>query len=69
MARTDEKYFKRGPGRPRWSGERVSKCDVRLNNEERRMLEELAERNEVSNSDIMRRALRDLYRFNSREEK
>ena len=67
MARTDEKYFKRGPGRPMWSGERVSKCDVRLNAEERRMLEELAARNEVSNSDIMRRALRDLYKFNSEE--
>lgn len=69
MSRTDEKYFKRGPGRPRWTGERVSKCDVRLNAEERRMLEELAERNEVSNSDIMRRALRDFYMFNSMEEK
>jgi hypothetical protein len=33
------------------------------------MLEELAERNEVSNSDVMRMALRDLYKFNSREEK
>ena len=61
--------FKRGRGRPRWSGERVSKCDVRLNAEERNMLEELAERNEVSNSDIMRMALRDLYKFNSVEEK
>ena len=69
MARTDEKYFKRGPGRPRWSGERVSKCDVRLNAEEKHMLEVLAERNEVSNSDVMRMALRDLYKFNSREEK
>ena len=65
MARTDEKYFKRKTGRPMWSGERVSKCDVRLNAEERRMLEELAERNEVSNSDIMRRALKDFYKFNS----
>ena len=69
MSRTDEKYFKRKPGRPMWSGERVSKCDVRLNAEERNMLEELAERNNVSNSDVMRRALRDLYKFNSVEEK
>lgn len=61
--------FKRRRGRPRWSGERVSKCDVRLNAEERNMLEELAERNEVSNSDVMRMALRDLYKFNSVKEK
>ena len=69
MSRTDERYFKRRPGRPMWSGERVSKCDVRLNAEEKRMLEELAARNDVSNSDVMRRALRDLYKFNNGEEK
>ena len=66
---TNDMLFKRGRGRPRWSGERVSKCDVRLNTEENNMLDELAERNEVSRSDVMRMALRDLYKFNSREEK
>jgi hypothetical protein len=65
----NDMIFKRRRGRPRWSGERVSKCDVRLNAEERNMLEELAERNEVSNSDVMRMALRDLYKFNSVKEK
>ena len=68
MGKSSDMPFKRRPGRPRWSGERVSKCDVRLNAEERSMLEELAERNEVSNSDVMRRALRDLYKFNSKED-
>jgi predicted transcriptional regulator len=38
---------------------------VRLNKEENRMLDELAERNEVSRSDVMRKALKDFYKFNS----
>lgn len=59
----------RRPGRPRWSGNFTSnKCDVRLTSEENSMLNELADRNEVSRSDVMRRALRDLYRFNSDDE-
>ena len=33
------------------------------------MLNELADRNDVSRSDVMRKALRDLYRFNSDDEK
>ena len=32
------------------------------------MLNELADRNDVSRSDVMRKALRDLYRFNSDDE-
>lgn len=69
MKKDNKGPFKRRPGRPMWSGERVSKCDVRLNEEENNMLDRLAERNEVSRSDVMRRALRDLYKFNSDEEK
>ena len=65
MPRTDEKYFKRKPGRPRWTGERVSKCDIRLNKEEEMMLDMLADRYEASRSTIMRKALRDFYRFNT----
>ena len=59
----------RRPGRPRWSGTFTSsKCDVRLTPEENSMLNELANKNEVSRSDVMRRALRDLYLFNTDKE-
>ena len=65
MPRTDERYFKRKPGRPRWTGERVSKCDVRLNKEEEMMLDMLAARYEESRSTIMRKALRDFFKYNN----
>lgn len=64
----NERDYRRGPGRPRWSGERVSKCDVRLNEEENRMLDELADRHEVSRSTIVRKALKDFYKFNNKED-
>ena len=62
----------KGPGRPAGSGNRGrsvyhGKCDVRLSAEENIMLDRLAERNEVSRSDIIRKALRDFYKFNSEE--
>ena len=41
------------------------KCDVRLNKEESGMLEYLSELNAVSRSDVMRRALRDYFKFNT----
>lgn len=63
----NERPFKR-PGRPRWSGERVSKCDVRLNDEENDMLNKLSELNDVSRSDVMRKALKDFYKFNTGKE-
>lgn len=44
------------------------KCDVRLSAKEDSALSDLAERNNVSRSDIMRRALRDFIKFNSDEE-
>ena len=50
-----------------WSGERVSKCDVRLNAEENDMLNELAEFHEVSRSDVVRKAIKDYYKYNTEE--
>lgn len=44
------------------------KVDVRLSIEEDNILDSLATRNNVSRSDIMRRALRDFYKFNSSKE-
>lgn len=44
------------------------KCDVRLTKKENEMLNYLAERNEASRSDIMRTALKELYKFNTEEE-
>lgn len=61
------KQIKRGPGRPRYTGERVSKCDVRLNAEENAMLDRLAEDNDVSRSDVMRKALKQFYRYNKED--
>lgn len=44
------------------------KCDIRLTAEENNKLDTLAERNGVSRSDVMRRALADFWKFNSSEE-
>ena len=44
------------------------KCDVRLTKKENEMLNYLADRNEVSRSDIMRTALKELYNFNTYKE-
>lgn len=45
----------------------TGKCDVRLTKEKDLELTRLAERNGVSRSDVMRRALDDFIRFNSEE--
>lgn len=53
----------------RWNGNvTTNKCDVRLTSEENSMLNELANKNQVSRSDVVRRALRDFYNFNTTEE-
>ena len=56
------------PGRPLKPVAFSGKCDVRLTNKENEMLNYLAERNEASRSDIMRTALKELYKFNTEEE-
>lgn len=56
------------PGRPLKPVAFSGKCDVRLTKKENEMLNYLAERNEVSRSDIMRTALKELYKFNTEEE-
>lgn len=43
----------------------TNKCDVRLTKEENSMLNQLAERNDVSRSDVMRKALKDFFKFNT----
>lgn len=62
----------RKPGRPKDSGYRgqekfYGKCDVRLSRKELSMLERLSDLNGVSKSDVMRRALRDYFKFNAEE--
>lgn len=64
---------KKGPGRPVNMGNKGrqvyhGKCDVRLDRQELNMLDQLAERNDVTRSDVMRRALRDYWKFNSASE-
>ena len=60
----------RGVGRPKDIGARggqcyTGKCDVRLTAEENNMLTNLANRNNVARSEIVRKALHDFFRFNS----
>ena len=63
--REEKQRKKKGPGRPKFSGRYRDKCDVRLNKEESAMLDHLSELNEVSRSDVMRKALKELYKFNT----
>ena len=58
----------RRPGRGDKSLRYAGKCDVRLSAEEDSILNELANRNNVSRSDVMRRALMDFARFNGLDE-
>lgn len=62
----DRRYEKRR-GRPRWSNVYEGKCDIRLDKEELEMLQELTDRNETTKSSVMRKALRDFYKFNTEE--
>ena len=55
-------------GRRKYSNKFYGKCDVRLDKKELEMLDHLSELNEVTRSDIMRRALRDYYKFNTDKE-
>lgn len=60
-------------GRPNGCGLRgqnvfTGKCDVRLSKEEDSLLTRLAERNETSRSEVMRKALRDFIKFNNIDE-
>lgn len=56
------------PGRPLKPVAFSGKCDVRLTKKENGMLNYLAERNDASRSDIMRTALKELYKFNTEED-
>ena len=55
----------RKQGRPMFSNVYSGKCDVRLDKQELEMLDHLSDLNGVTKSDVMRRALRDYYRFNT----
>lgn len=67
---TEEK--ERSFGRPKGVGNKgqrmlTGKCDVRLDERREHMLNYLAERNGISRSDVMRKALENEYRFNTEE--
>lgn len=57
----------RRPGRPVGASKRIfqGKCDVRLTAEEDSMLTKLSKLNGVTRSDVMRKALKDYFRFNT----
>lgn len=58
----------RRPGRPNEKVSYSGKCDVRLSAEENNMLDKLSRDNNVTRSDVMRRALKDYFRFVTGEE-
>lgn len=66
MGKDESKYRKR-VGRPPWTNVYDTKVDVRISAKEDRMLNELAERHDESRSTIMRKALRDFYKFNTED--
>lgn len=61
----NKKRYKKRAGRPRWSNVYEGKCDVRLDKQELEMLQELSDYHEVTKSSVMRKALRDFYKFNT----
>lgn len=66
------KEQRRKVGRPLNSGERGKstyhgKCDVRLTKQEDQMLDYLANTNGVTRSDVMRMALKDLFKYCTEE--
>lgn len=63
--RKDDRGRRKGPGRPKYTGRYKDKCDVRLNKEESAMLDHLSELNDASRSDVMRKALKEFYKFNT----
>lgn len=70
---SDNKNSRRGVGRPGGVGHKgltvyTGKCDVRLSAEEDSMLNRLAQQNGVTRSDVLRRALKDFYKFNTGRE-
>lgn len=67
MRKEDEKRYIKKPGRPRFSNVYTGKCDVRLDKQEMEMLDHLSGLNGVTRSDVMRRALRDYYKFNTED--
>lgn len=68
MSNEKERGGLRRPGRPNEKVSYTGKCDVRLSAEEDSILNTLANRNGVSRSDVIRRALADFWKFNSEEE-
>lgn len=56
------------PGRPINNKSFSGKCDVRLTAEENSMLERLSEDNGATRSDIMRRALKNYFKYLTDEE-
>ena len=65
---TDKDKPRNKRGRPLKPTIFSGKCDVRLTKKENEMLNYLADRNEVSRSDVMRTALRELWKFNTEDE-
>lgn len=67
MCNENERGGLKGSGRTNDKKSYSGKCDVRLSTQEDAMLNSLAQRNNVSRSDVMRKALRDFWKFNGGE--
>ena len=67
---SNDRDYQSGMRKPSTNGKKESfsgKCDVRLTAEENNILDSLANRNNVSRSDVIRKALRDFWKFNNEE--
>lgn len=65
MNSKNENKYSRPDGIRRQS---YAKCDVRLTRDEDAMLNHLADLNDVTRSEILRKALVDFYKWNTQEE-
>ena len=63
----DEQWPKRGRGRPKKDSSRRRVHTVRFDDEEETMLDHLGIESDDSKSDILRKALRTYYKFESRK--
>lgn len=69
MGTEEDKYKKRGRGRPNWCYSYDTKVDTRITAADSNALDRLAEQYGVNRSTIVRKALKDFIKFNSNEDK
>ena len=64
----DTSKYRKRVGRPPWTNYYDTKVDVRITADEDKMLNELSAQHGETRSTIMRKALKDFYKFNTEKE-